>query len=134
MKKILIAATLAAMLTMPAQANAFSLRKFIANPFKASINSILNPFHVVYKLNKAFGHNPTTGIPKIAFTPANEQHFKETGQWRWSWEGRDMAEKAGPPVIPDPLRPIVRPDPIAPPPDVVVTPPCFRGGKGITPC
>ena len=134
MKKLLVAAFCTAVMAMPTHAEAFSLRKFIANPFKASINSVLNPFHIVYKLNKAFGHNPTTGIPQVAFTTANERHFKETGQWRWNWEDRDMAAEAGPPVIPDPLRPIIRPEPIEPPPDVVVAPPCSRGGKGITPC
>lgn len=132
MKKILVASAISIVLvTSPASAHAFSLKKFLANPFKVSISSVLNPFHIVYKLNKITGQNPTAGIPQYAFTPQNAKFFKENGEWRWSWE-----EETPPilyPVNPPDIIPI-EPTPRPVPPPVVVTPPCNRGGPGITPC
>lgn len=134
-KKFLLIGTITTMMVLPGQANAFSFKKFIANPFKASINSVLNPFHVVYKFNTAFGFRHTTGIPREAFTAANEERFRETGQWRWDIKSQNDYWKR--PVQDDFSQPplVVRPDPYEPPPtDVVLQPPCNRGGRGITPC
>jgi hypothetical protein len=130
MKKIIIASAMAAVMLSPVNANAFSFRKFITNPFKVSISSVLNPFHVVYKFNKITGQNPTAGIPAVAFTPANVDYFKQTKEWRWSWEEEPIILR---PVDPPPYTiPTDPPRPI--PPEVTVTPPCKRGGPGITPC
>ena len=129
MKRLLVVGAIAVMMTMPSQANAFSFKKFFSNPFKASISSVLNPFHLVYKVNKAFGYSPTTGIPRDAFTASNEQYFRTTKQWRWDEDDKDQYWRR---PISDDFHPI-RQDPVVPP-DVITNPPCNRGGKGITPC
>ena len=133
MKKILVASAIAILLTTsPASAHAFSLKKFLANPFKASISSVLNPFHIVYKLNKMTGQKATAGIAQYAFTRENARFFKENGEWRWSWEDEKVPPILYPVNPPDYIPVDNSPRPVPPP--VVVTPPCQRGGPGITPC
>lgn len=128
MKRILIVGTIAIMMAIPSQANAFSLKRFLSNPLKVSISSVLNPFHLVYKVNKAFGYSPTTGIPRAAFTDDNEKYFRNTNQWRWDDQTSENYWKR--PIGDD----FHRIDPMVPPPDVITNPPCNRGGKSITPC
>lgn len=126
MKKTLIALSIAAMSAMPTHAHAFSFK----NIFKRSLSSVLNPFHIVYKLNILIGVKPTTMIPKFAIRDEdrNWQYNYQTNNW-----DRYTINNTYPPVPPPLYEPDypARPNPPAP---VIVTPPCQRGGPGITPC
>lgn len=102
-------------------ASAFSFGRFLTNPFNVSITSWLNPSHVMYVANIKSGLRPDFGISKYAFT---ERDRKNIDFSRWSWE-EDHPEYGS-------MRPV---EPVyTPPPSIVTTPPCNRGGPGITPC
>lgn len=129
MKKQLITIFTSLVLLLPISANAFSLKRFITNPFGVKVSSILHPFYLVYKANKFMGSNPTGNIPNYALRSDDTQwkyNYNKNAWEKYSWE----LEPITPPAIynPDlPNRPIV-------PPPIITNPPCQRGGTGITPC
>lgn len=118
-------------------AEAFSFKR-ILNPFKVGVSSVLHPFHIVYKINRATGGNPVSFIPGDSLVHSERRWVidPKTNDWRkYSWE---LDDQTPPPLftptvpeIPEPVRPPITP---VPPPVVDVTPPCKRGGPGITPC
>lgn len=116
------------------KAEAFSLKRLL-NPFNVGVSSILHPFHIVYKVNRMTGGYPVSFIPGDALRH-NERRWiidPKTNDWtKWSWE----LESNTPPPLYDPISPDTIRPPITnnPPPPVVVSPPCQRGGQGITPC
>lgn len=133
--KITLAAVIAAgfLAFAPVQAHAFSLKRLL-NPFNVGMASVLNPFHLVYKFNQVTGSNPARFIPGDALIPTERRWVKDpsTNNWtKYSWENEDQI-----PVLPSLPNPgdFVRPPSPIPPAPVIVTPPCQRGGAGITPC
>lgn len=133
-KGTLVILTVAAfMLLQPAKAEAFSLKRLL-NPFKVGVSSVLHPFHLFYKVNKIVGSNPVKFIPGDSLVPSERRWVKDpsTNNWdKYSWELDDNV----PPVQQIPDLPDITPrPPISPPAPIVVTPPCQRGGPGITPC
>ena len=133
--KITLAAVIAAgfLAFAPVQAHAFSLKRLL-NPFNVGMASVLNPFHLVYKFNQITGANPARFIPGDALIPTERRWVRDpkTNDWtKYSWELEDAVPPA--PLYPYPTD-SVRPPVVNPPAPVVVTPPCQRGGPGITPC
>lgn len=118
MKKLICGVSLCLLMS---SASAFSFKRFIVNPFNVSINSWLNPSHLAYVSNIKLGKNPSFGIPKNAFTERDRRNIDFS---KWSWEETNPEHGS--------MRPI---EPVyTPPPNVITTPPCNRGGPGITPC
>lgn len=128
MKKKIILATCALALMIPMSSQAFSLKRFITNPFNVKISSILHPFHLLYKVNTITGAKPISFIPNVSLR-------QEDTKWKYSYDKHEWEKYSWeinpyiPPIIDNPY------DPIRPvPTPVIVTPPCQRGGQGITPC
>jgi hypothetical protein len=127
MKKHIIAIVCAGFLLCAPSANAFSLGRFITNPFNKHISSILHPFHIIYKLNGFTNSNPITGIPRISLRDDDQRwtyNYKKDDWEKYSWEIHPYV----PPILYPPT------DPRNPPPTSEQNPPCQRGGPGITPC
>jgi hypothetical protein len=132
MKKKIIIATCAIALMMPMTSHAFSLKRFLTNPFNVKISNVFHPFYLLYKANKFTGVKPITFIPLASLRPedTNWKYDPVKHEWeKYSWETNPYVP---PPIYtPDLPEVPIRPNP---PPHVVVAPPCQRGGQGITPC
>ena len=135
LKQILAISTASTFLLLGSpKAEAFSFKRLL-NPFNVGVSSVLHPFHIVYKVNRITGGNPVSFIPGDSLRQGERKWVidPKTNDWRkYSWENEDQ----NPPPLIDPVNPgdIIRPPISNPPPPVVVSPPCQRGGQGITPC
>jgi hypothetical protein len=82
--------------------------------------------------NKFTGAKPTTVIPLVSLRSEDTKWKYAPVKHEWQNYSVETNPYVQPPIyMPDtpdaPIRPI-------PPPPVIVTPPCQRGGQGITPC